>query len=195
MSKKCGRYFGGLLSSQARWLDKMSDRGWRLVRAERLIYEFEPCRPGQVRYCVEYIGNRSHADAEEYRCFLEDLGYRTFYKNVNLNWNIGKVVARPWADRGGRLAADATTLNRELLIVEKENDGKQFQLHTTFEDKIRYYKAMRRPGLFLLAMSVALGAVLRTWVAGIFAVLALIQIVACQIELARLEKQGKLQEW
>lgn len=67
MNKKCGRYFGGLLSSQARWLDKMSDRGWRLVRAERLIYEFEPCRPGQVRYCVEYIGNRSHADAEEYR--------------------------------------------------------------------------------------------------------------------------------
>ena len=32
---------------------------------------------------------------------------------------------RPWAEPGGRIATNATTFNRELLIVEKQADGKQ----------------------------------------------------------------------
>ena len=36
----------------------------------------------------------------------------------------GKVRLRPWAEKGGRIATNATTFNRELLIVEKDNDGK-----------------------------------------------------------------------
>ena len=32
MSKKCYRYFGGLLNTQAKWLNKMAEKGYRLVR-------------------------------------------------------------------------------------------------------------------------------------------------------------------
>ena len=32
MSKKCYRFFGGLLNAQAKWLNKMSEKGYRLVR-------------------------------------------------------------------------------------------------------------------------------------------------------------------
>lgn len=127
MSKKCYRYYGGLLVSQANWL-----------------------------YCVEFIGQKSKESAADYARFLEDFGYRVFFKNSNLNWNVGKVVARPWAERGGRLATTNTTLNRELLIVEKESDGKPFELHTTFEDKAHYCKQMRRPWLYLFLVSVIL---------------------------------------
>lgn len=188
------RYFWSLLGAQARWLDKMSDRGLRLVRTEKLLYEFEPCRPGEYRYCVEFVAHLSREKAEDYARFLEDCGYRVWFKNVNLNWNVGKVEARPWADPGGRLASNATTYGRELLIVEKKNDGKPFRLHTSCEDKALYYRARWRPALFLFVVMAILAAVLRSWPAGIFAVLALVVLIRYQIALAGLKRQGSIQE-
>lgn len=172
----------------------MADKGFRLVRTEKLLYEFEPCEPGQYRYCVEFVGHKPRGEADQYACFLEDCGYRVFFKNVNLNWNVGKVEVRPWAEQGGRLASNATTYNRELLIVEKENDGKPFDLHTTYEDKAQYYKDCRRPALFLFIMMAALAVWQRSWAAGIFAAVALAALVSYQIALARLKKQGELEE-
>ena len=188
------RYFWSLLGAQARWLDKMSDRGLRLVRTEKLLYEFEPCDPGEYRYCVEFVAHLSRDKAEDYACFLEDCGYRVWFKNVNLDWNVGKVEARPWADPGGRLASNATTYGRELLIVEKKNDGKPFRLHTSCEDKALYYRAQRRPALFLFVVMAILAAVLRSWPAGIFAALALVALIRYQIALAGLKRQGSIQE-
>lgn len=188
------RYFWTLLGLQARWLDKMSDRGLRLARTEKLLYEFEPCEPGEYRYCVEFVAHLSRDRTEDYARFLEDCGCRVWFKNANLDWNVGKVEARPWAEPGGRLASNATTYNRELLIVEKKNDGKPFQLHTSNEDKARCYRAQRRPALFLLAVMAPLAAVLRSWPAGIFAALALAVLLRYQLALARLKRQGSLTE-
>lgn len=152
MSKKFYRFFGGLLTVQENWLNKMSEKGYRLIRTGKLLYEFDECRPGQVKYCVEFIGQKSKNNAREYFNFLEEMDYKVFYKNINLNYSIGKVRWRPWAEKGGRIATNATTFNRELLIVEKENDGKHFELHTSFEDKESYYCNLRNPWfvMFLL---------------------------------------------
>ena len=130
MSKKCYRYYGGLLGLQQKWLNKMSKKGYRLVRTIKAMYEFEPCAPGQYQYCVEFVGEKSKQGADDYVRFLEDCGYRVFYKNINLNYAVGKVRVRPWANQGGKIATNATTYNRELLIVEKVSDGKPFELHT-----------------------------------------------------------------
>ncbi len=188
------RYFWTLLAAQSRWLNKMADRGLRLSRTEKLLYEFQPCAPGQYRYCVEFVAHLSREKAEDYARFLEDCGYRTWFKNANLDWNVGKVVGRPWAEPGGRLASNATTYNRELLIVEKENDGKPFRLHTALEDQIRYRKAQRRPALFLLAVMVPLAALTRSWPAALFAALALAVLIRHQLALAKLKKQGGISE-
>ena len=51
MSKKFYRFFGGLLTAQENWLSKMSEKGYRLIRTGKLLYEFEECKPGQVKYC------------------------------------------------------------------------------------------------------------------------------------------------
>ena len=144
MSKRCYRFYGGLISSQEKWLNEMGERGYRLIRTGKLIYEFEECRPGQYQYCVEFIGQKSKENATDYARFLEDCGYHVFFKNINLNWSVGKVVVRPWAEHDGRIATNNTTFNHELLIVEKENNGKPFELHTTYEDKQNYYKNMRK---------------------------------------------------
>lgn len=149
MSKKCCRFFGGLLDTQEKWLNKMSGMGYRLVRTGKMLYEFERCRPNEFQYCIDFIGEKSKADAEEYRWFLEDMGYKVFFKNINLNYSAGKLRWRPWAEKGGRIATNSTTFNRELLIVEKKNDGKPFELHTSYEDKARYYANLRNPRLML----------------------------------------------
>lgn len=195
MNKKCYRFFSGLVSSQEKWLNKMAANGYRLVRTEKLLYEFEKCEPGQYRYCVEFVGQKSKESAADYAHFLEDCGYRVYFKNINLNWNVGKVVVRPWAEQGGRIATNRTTFNRELLIVEKANDGKPFELHSTFEDKAIYFKQLRRPWLYLFLVSAVLGIVLRSWVWAIFAAISVIGLIVYQVELSKLTKQAKSKEW
>lgn len=83
-----------------------------------MLYEFEECNPGSVEYRVEYIGSKSKSNGQEYFQFLEEMGYKVFFKNINLNVSVGKVRYRPWAERGGRVAANSTTFNKELLIVD-----------------------------------------------------------------------------
>ena len=80
MSKKCYHFFGGLLNAQANWLNKMSEKGYRLIRAGKMLYEFEECKPNEVKYCVEFIGEKSKENANDYFLFLEDMGYKVFLK-------------------------------------------------------------------------------------------------------------------
>ena len=97
---------------QERWLNKMAHGGYRLVRTGKLLYEFETCQAGEFAYCAEFIGHMAGERAEEYCGFLKDAGYRVFYKNINLNYSLGKIRFRPWADKGGKIATDFTTFNR-----------------------------------------------------------------------------------
>ena len=79
MKKKYYRFYGSLITAQARWLNRMAESGLRLVRAEKLLYEFEECEPGKYQYQVEFIGQKSMEGAKEYHDFLEDMGYRVFF--------------------------------------------------------------------------------------------------------------------
>lgn len=195
MSKKCYRFFGGLLVSQENWLNKMSASGYRLIRTTKAMYEFEKCNPGQYQYKIEYIGQKSKQSADDYAHFLEDCGYRVFFKNINLNYSVGKVVVRPWAETGGRIATNATTFNRELLIVEKQNDGRPFELHTTYADRKEYYQSMRKPWLFLFLVSAILGFIMHSFVWAIFGVISLIGLIIFQFELSKLKREGQTKEW
>lgn len=38
MSKKSYRFFGGLLTAQEKWLNKMSSKGYRLARTGKMLY-------------------------------------------------------------------------------------------------------------------------------------------------------------
>lgn len=195
MSKKCYRFFGGLLTVQKNWLNKMAEKGYRLIRTGKLLYEFEKCKPGQVQYCVEFIGQKSKANAEDYHDFLEEMGYSVFYKNINLNYYVGKVRWRPWAEIGGRIATNTTTFNRELLIVEKENDGKPFELHTSYEDRANYYSNLRNPWLLLMLMLVAFATVNRSVILGIVAVIFLIPVIIYQLQIMKNRHEAKMKEW
>lgn len=195
MSKKYYRFFGGLLTAQENWLNKMSKKGYRLIRTEKMLYEFEECKPSQSNYCVEFIGQKSKANAEDYRDFLEDLGCSVFFKNINLNYSIGKVRWRPWAEKGGRIATNASTFNRELLIIEKENDGKPFKLHTSYEDKEIYYKHLRNPWLMILLMFVIFAVGNLSVIFGILALISLIPVLIYQTQIVKNRQEAKIKEW
>lgn len=195
MSKKCYRFFGGLLNTQEKWLNKKAQNGYLLIRTGKLLYEFKKCKPNQVKYCVEYIGEKSQNSAKDYHDFLEDMGYKVFYKNINLNYSVGKVRWRPWAEKGGRIATNATTFNRELLIVEKENDGKPFELHTSCEDKAGYYSNLRNPWLLLWLLFGVLGVVNRSLVSAVIALVSLIPVIVYQLQIMKLKREAKTNEW
>lgn len=188
------RFFGGLMGFQERWLNQKAMEGWRLERTGRLSYDFVACQPGKFQYCVEYVGNLSEEHALDYRKFLEGCGYRVLEKSINANWSAGKVVWRTWAEKGGTIARSETTLNRELLIVEKEADGKPFALHTTCEDRQRYYKELQKPCLAGLLLGLALGFVQRTVLWSLFAAIAAVMLLLLQRERNRLQKQAAIEE-
>lgn len=195
MRKKCYRFFGGLLIAQANWLNKMSEKGYRLVQTGKMLYEFEECKPNQVKYYVEFIGHKTKDDAKDYYDFLEGMDYKVFYKNINLNYSIGKIRWRPWAEKGGRIATNNSTFNRELLIVEKKNDGKPFELHTSFEDKENYYRNLRNSWLLILLMFVIFTVMDRSLVFGVFALIFLFPVIIYQMEIMKVRYEAKTKEW
>ncbi len=196
MTRKIRRYFGGFTEKQAVWLNRMAAEGWRLIRTGKLTYEFENCPPDKYQYAVEFIADKSQRNAEDYKAFLEGCGYRVFYKNANLSYSIGKVRWRPWAEAGGQITTSRTTYNKELLIVEKQNDGKPFTLHTTLADRIVYQKKWRNLWLTYTAMFflMAIGFLVHTPTAsvilGALGVLTLIPVILYQRQICRLKKEN-----
>lgn len=150
------RFFGAFLDSQENFLNLKASEGFRLVKVGKLSYGFEECSPDEFQYAVDFVGDESQTNTEDYRLFLEELGYKIFYKNINLNYSIGKVKLRPYGKGSGRIATNGTTLDKEILIVEKKNDNKPFQLRTTNEDKVRYYEKLRNMWFSVLCLPVFL---------------------------------------
>ena len=193
------RFFAGFMRSQAKWLNSMAKKGYRLVKTGKLNYIFDECEPGKYLYTVEYIGDKSFTEEENYKSFLEDMGYKVFYKNINLDYSVWKVAYRPWAEKGGRISTKKTTFNKELLIVEKENDGKPFELHTEKEDIVEYYTRLSRPWYFavflmLIPTIIFWPDVLLTTVYGGLAVLFAVPIIITAVRIRKIKKKKEVEE-
>ena len=195
MSKKCYRYFGGLLQKQEKWLNKMAEQGYRLISADKMLYEFEECNPGHVEYRVEYVGSKAKNDSQEYFQFLEDMGYKVFFKNINLNYSVGKARYRPWAEKGGRIATDNTTFNKELLIVEREKNDKPFELHTSFEDKIQYYESLQKPYVIFFFLFLLIGVLTKVLLLSLLGLIPLIPALIYYHQIKALKKEAISKEW
>lgn len=193
------RFFAGFMGSQARWLNSMAQKGYRLIRTGKLEYEFEECEPGKYIYTVEYVGDRAFEDEENYKAFLEDMGYRVFYKNINLDYSTVKLFYRPWADKGGKWSTNRTTFNKELMIVEKENDGKPFELHTEKEDRAEYYRRINRPWYFAIFLALVMAIIYwpNVFPTALFAGLALlfaVPVVIMAFKIRKIKKENELEE-
>jgi hypothetical protein len=173
----------------------MAMKGFRIKRVKKFLYEFEECPSGQYEYRVEFVGQKSPTDSLSYRSFLEDIGYTVFYKNINLNYSIGKIRYRPWAEKGAKISTNATTFNREILIVEKERDNKPFNLHTSYEDQIAYYSSLRNPWLFVFLSTLLLAIINTSYICGSLTILALFPVIMYQAQIYNQKKELRIKEW
>jgi hypothetical protein len=151
MTKKVYRYFLDATLGQEAWLNEMSKKGWRLISCGQLSYTFESCEPGAYEYAVEFVAHMSYTKSKDYKAFLESMGYRTLYKNINVGKKLG-VNWRPWAEGRGQIATSPGSYQKELLIVEKKRDDKPFILHSDPSDQIETYRQNSRPYYFNAVM-------------------------------------------
>ncbi len=150
MKFKKYRYFFSLFETQEKWLNKMSSKGYRLINTTKLTYDFEPCDNNEYEYCIEFTAHKSNKSIDEYKDFLEQMGYKVYTKNININYSFGKIVWRPYGKGKGQIATNPGSYNKELLIIEKKKDGKPFNIYSNYEDLINYYKPLRNMCLFFL---------------------------------------------
>ncbi len=177
------------MKSQARWLNKMAKRGYRLIKTGKMSYEFEACEPDYYEYYVEYIGDKSKENAEKYKHLLEDMGYVVFYKNINVNYNVGKVTYNPLAEKGGRVISNETTMGKELLIVEKIKDMAPFELHTTAEDQRNYIIRLSKSWLYMFTIFLLLFIFTGRLILGIITCILCIPVIIFAIKIFKLKKE------
>ncbi|MEW9124380.1 MAG: DUF2812 domain-containing protein [Thermotaleaceae bacterium] len=181
----------------------MARKGYRLVKAGKISYDFEECLPDEYQYRIEFIADKSFKSGKEYRTFLEGIGYKVFYKNINLNYSIGKVRWRPYGSGAGQISTNPGSYNKEILIIEKENDGRPFELHTSNADIAKYFKPIRNAWISLSAMFVAFS----LWcfiqneapsneiiLFGIFGVIMIIPVIFYQKQINHYMKEAKIEE-
>lgn len=56
-----------------RWLNEMTEKGYRLVRFAGGFATFEPCTPGTYSYQIDFATQPFHV-SEDYRQFMQDMG-------------------------------------------------------------------------------------------------------------------------
>lgn len=104
------------------------------------------------------------------------------FKSLNPDYSVGKAVFRPWAKKGGKITTTGGSYNKELLLVEKENDGKPFKLHTTNDDIREYKKTICKPWIFsmvtiLIIILISFGSIFLTKNLGIESARSVTRIV------------------
>ncbi len=153
------RYFFDFMDEQEKWLNSMSEHGYRLKKCGKLTYCFDECKPNEYEYAVEFVGDKSYSKAKDYRKYLEEMGFRTFTKNINLNFSYGKIKWRPYAKGMGQISTSPGGFNKELLILEKKKDGKPFELYTDASDMLNIYKVVRNAYAWAFLMMLGIAAV------------------------------------
>lgn len=145
------RIFMNPIENQEKWLNNKAAEGLKLLKAGSIFYEFEKCKPGQYQYAVDYVGNMSDQQRIEYEKFLDDMDISYYQKSLNIGqFSLGRVKYRPYANRGGKLATSKGMINKEILILEKENSGSTFNIYNNLKDKIVALKERMKPHYYLL---------------------------------------------
>lgn len=153
------RYFFDFIDGQEKWLNKMSQCGYRLLKCGKLVYEFEKCTPNKYVYAVEFVGQMSDSKRKEYKALFEELEYKVFTKNLNVNFSFGKIKYRPWGNGWGKISTSPGSYNKELLIIETLSSDDKLDIHTDIADRILAYQNVINSLFYAVIMMLVLIAV------------------------------------
>lgn len=161
MKKRVFKIFFNFLENQETWLNSMSKKGYRLVKASRFFYYFEESTPNKYKYTVQFIMDKTNKELKNYYKTLQDLDMNYFTKNVNIGkFSFAEIKVRPYIKNRAMLATSPGRINKELLILEKLDDGKPFKIYNNTNELIEYFKNIRNTfaftDLFLLVFLISL---------------------------------------
>jgi len=158
----------------------MAEKGYRLVEVSTFGYRFERCLKSEYIYEVIYRGYRRKEVSIPYINRLLDSGYNVFIKGLNrtmsseklkLKHGLGEVYNPKFSPRDGY---------KDVLIIEKKNDGKTFEWISPKDNNLRDLKYMRAIALGLTILFIVLFFLAmtseKTALAGIFAILFFIPL-------------------
>ncbi len=137
MQKKL-HYFGGVLPLWERWLNRMCSRGYRLSWPGKLSSEFVACAPNSHEISVKFLVEMSQEHRDDHRRAWEEMGYQVWFlrvlhpiavlRGLRFRFN-GNIVF--WRDD---TLPEWPEMHREIVILQKRNDGAPFQYRGAIED-------------------------------------------------------------
>ncbi len=114
---------------EERWLNEMAAKGLCLMSVGYCRYDFEECRQGEYRICMQMLENSPrHAESEAYIAFVEDTG-----------------------------AEHVGTLNRWVYFRKKASEG-PFELYSDIPSRTKHLTRIIGFILFLTALNLFMGA-------------------------------------
>ena len=123
MNKKYNRLF--LLDAvygQEKWLNKMAQRGLRLVSVNYTAYEFETCDPGQYEYHIEVVKGKTKEEILDRQRYLARRGIKSIPKSISNNRTVGNAKAHSIGSGESQVVIVPDLKLPELLILERTKE-------------------------------------------------------------------------
>ncbi len=137
------KFFLDPINDVEKYLNEMSERGYRLKSVKGCFYEFEKTNI-KYSYTTQFIGANPSEENKKYIAMIEENeAYRVFRVPINQgNFNYGKMRIRPFTREKLKTATYWGNFNKEILVVEYKNNG-PIKLLTNNCDIAKQYKDIR----------------------------------------------------
>ncbi len=137
------KFFLDPINGIEKYLNRMSESGYRLKSINSCIYNFEKCAD-RFNYTSQFIGANASKENEDYIAMLgENEEYKIYRAPINQgNFNYGKMRFRPYTREKYKTSTYWGNFNKEILVVEYKDD-KPMKLLTDNGDIAKEYKDIR----------------------------------------------------
>ncbi len=131
------------INNVQKYLNKMSEKGYRLKSVKGCFYEFEKTDI-KYSYTTQFIGANLSEENKKYISMIEENEeYKVFRVPINQgNFNYGKMRVRPFTREKFKMATNQGNFNKEILVVEYRED-EPMKLLTNNCDIAKQYKDIR----------------------------------------------------
>ncbi len=140
--KKFIKFFFNPIEDRELYLNDMASKGFQLEKSGSIVQKFSKSEKANIHYTVQYIGNMSNKERQEYMDFVESLNLRVFFAPFNVGkLAIGNIKYRPYNRGRSSLATTSGMINREIMIIES-NGNEKIPVFT--DDSSKYDDLLRR---------------------------------------------------
>lgn len=154
--KRYIRFFFNPIEDRERFLNDMASKGLQLEESGTLVHKFSESNTSNIHYSVQYIGNVSNRERQDYMDFVRNLNLRVFFAPFNVGkFAIGNVKYRPFNKGFSSVVTAPGMINREIMIIESKGDD-QIPVFTDGESRYEALLQRRMPYIYLAIASIIL---------------------------------------